>query len=173
MYCARLSFWCWVIVVLFLFCYSCNCGDHALFYVIYFVSYWMEFLPSYYYVKINWRISELFWSFFFWYIDILIFPILVVGSCLFPYLRHIIILCITIIIFWTFFFDFCIPDELLFISVINIFCSRITKIGEMFIICYLFIVLNRQGSYFSIFFSYIIFLFIFSIGGDMSYFSLY
>ena len=33
--------------------YRYNCGNHASFYVIYFVSYWMKFLSSNYDVKIN------------------------------------------------------------------------------------------------------------------------
>ena len=96
-------------------CHRCNRGDHDLFYSIYVVSYWIEFLPSCYYVEINWRISELYWSFYF---GILIFPILVVGSCMFSYLGHIIILYITIIDIWRFFFGCGIPVEILFLLLI-------------------------------------------------------
>ena len=136
-------------------CHRCNSGDYPLCY-------------SYRIIIIMWKETGGFLTCFDpFYFGILIFPILVVGSCILSDLHHIIISYITIIINLTFFFGFCIPNENLFISVINIFYSRITEIVELLIICYIFVVLNRLGSYFMISFSYNLFLFIFSTGGGV------
>ena len=133
LYCVRLDFG-FESLLNFCFVIGTIVGDHVLSYLIYFVSCWIDFLPICYYVKINWKISELCWSFLFWYSDhsdscrwfLYVFLFASYYHIVHYYYNHL-----------KFFFGLCIPVVFFIKTVINIFCNRITKIGE-FLYFYLF-----------------------------------
>ena len=63
---ARVSFLVELLLYYLCFFHRCNFEDYVLCYVIYFIVYWMKFLPSYYYFGvINLMISDLIRSFLF------------------------------------------------------------------------------------------------------------
>ena len=91
-----------------------------------------------YWLIIMWRSTGGFLNLF--YFGILIFPIFVVGSCLFSYLHHIIILYITIVIVWSFSLVFVFPMKKLLFLLLIVFVGESLRleIYSLFVTCLLF-----------------------------------